>query len=169
MAFGESLYCFPLKEVNSIRFGSVFTRALTVLKKALPTLMKEFKIHGVCFNLYSIFLLMPTLSPHISKRYFVNPLKQHEMLWSPFQPPERYRPHYLFILACISTSSFLSTQASRPSVLSLKKTSFRHKHYFRIFLVLCKETTDVHTAALHTMCLSHIFLPETIEGKYVCA
>ena len=51
------------------------------------------------------------------------------MLWSPFQPPERNRSHYLFLLACISTSSFYSTQASRPSVLSLKKTSFRHKHF----------------------------------------
>ena len=48
------------------------------------------------------------------------------MLWRTKQPPERYRPHYFFILACISTSSFFSTRASRPSVLSLKKTSIRH-------------------------------------------
>ena len=36
------------------------------------------------------------------------------MLWSPFQPPERNRSHYLFLLACISTSSFLSTRTLAP-------------------------------------------------------
>ena len=36
------------------------------------------------------------------------------MLWRTKQPPERYRPHYLFILACISTSSFLSTWTLAP-------------------------------------------------------
>ena len=52
------------------------------------------------------------------------------MLWSPFQPPERYRSHYVFLLACILTSSFYSTRASRPSVLSLKKTGFRHSSFY---------------------------------------
>ena len=56
----------------------------------------------------------------------VKPLKQHEMLWSLFQPPERNRSHYLFLLACISTSSHLSIHTdSRPSILSLKKTGHR--------------------------------------------
>ena len=71
--------------------------------------------------------------------------------------------HFNQLLLYASTQHFW---ASRPSILSLKKTSIRHKHYFRLFLVLCKETTDVHTAVLRLMCLSHIFLPETIGGNY---
>ena len=87
------------------------------------------------------------------------------MLWSPFQPPERYRPHYFFILACISTSSFFSTRASRPSVLSPTRPALDIS-IFRLFLYFLPRSTDVHTAALRPMCLSHIFLPETIGGNY---
>jgi len=74
------------------------------------------------------------------------------MLWSPFQPPERNRSHYFFLLACISTSSFFSTRASRPSVLSLKKTSFRHS----IFSVYSRSSIgrpSISTRLLWTLCV----------------
>ena len=107
------------------------------------------------------------------------------MLWSLFQPPERNRSHYLFLLACISTSSFYSTQASRPSVLSLKKTSFRHSIFSvysrssigrpsissRLLSTLCVYPISsclklsVEIAPFLTMCLTPYFLPETIKGN----
>ena len=113
------------------------------------------------------------------------------MLWSLFQPPERNRSRYLFLLACISTSSFLSARASRPSVLSLKKTSFRHSFFSvysrssigrtpmstRLFCALCvypissclKLSKAHSTYHQPSMCLLHypaLFLKHSTEGTH---
>ena len=95
------------------------------------------------------------------------------MLWSLFQPPERNRSHYLFLLACISTSSFLSTRTLAPRY-SPSRIQALDISIFRLFLHFLPQPTDVHTAhfrlELHLMCMSHVFLPETIEGnaKAIC-
>ena len=77
------------------------------------------------------------------------------MLWSLFQPPERNRSHYLFQLACISTSSFYSTQASRPSVLSLKKTGHRHSN-FSVYSWSSVRRPPMSTRLLCTLCVCPI-------------
>ena len=88
----------------------------------------------------------------------------------------------------LSANPYCPARCEFSLVLSLKKTSFRHKHFSHLFLVLSKETIDVHTAHFGenytvcvypissclklsvkiapflTMCLILYFLRKTIEG-----
>ena len=98
------------------------------------------------------------------------------MLWSPFRPPERYRPHYLFILACISTSSFFQIihtgilRYSPGTVLTLVKTSSSTYPYPASS---CAKPSTVFTrapiTARITPILTCVLLPETIKGEIYTA
>ena len=74
------------------------------------------------------------------------------MLWSLFQPPERYRPHYFFILACISTSSFLSTRTLAPRY-SLSRRQALDISIFPVYSCTSCLSPPMSTRLLWTLCV----------------
>jgi len=78
-------------------------------------------------------------------------------------PPERFRPHYLFILACITTSSNLSS-ITRVTLVPSDKNRHLHDIGFEASTRAFEPSLNRHQFMEIYISLTGLLLPETING-----